>query len=243
MANNGTLVVYAGTYNTNKNDIDISTTNYAQLTSGLTIELRPLNANTNINIDNAINKFEFNIANGTLNIVSTGGAKIMLADPTVNLTAGNINLDAASSLIMADGTLITIKGSAKFTNAAPTKTNNVSLSYSGDGSFTAGQESNYGDYGTGTIVVNKTAGSKVTFPNTISKVASITLTLGDADFNADVTSTSGVTIDAGVHNFSGTLKLGNTLAVNNGTSNFNNISLTADVDNAIYAKNDRSYYR
>ena len=134
---------------------------------------------------------------------------------------------------MKNGATIKIAGTAAFTDKAPKKTSNVSLSYTGGGTFTAGPEAKYGSYGTGTITVAKTAGSKITFPDPITAVASITLTSGDADFNGAITTTGVITITAGDHNFSGNVTTGGGITLAAGTSNFAGLTLSANVDDAI----------
>ena len=194
LAANGTLVIYGGSYNGVLNNgaaVDINTGTYPLLVanSSLTIELRPLPSPFTTNVNLTAGAITFNVVGGTLNIVSTNGAYLSQASNAVTLTAGNINLDAATSwrFTNAGTTTINFVGGAAFTNAAPQKNVDVSLSYTGTGTFNAGQESNYGSYGAGTITVNKASGT-VTFPNAITAVAGITVQTGaSAVFSGAVT--------------------------------------------------------
>jgi hypothetical protein len=229
LANGGTLVIFAGDYNGVDNaagNLNIATGTYAALTTGFTIDLRPLGGNTNINL--TAGQFIVNLtgAGAVLNIVSTGSAKLNTTNTTVTLTAGSVNLDAATSWVLANGTTLNFVGANGFTNAAPSKTTNVSLSYTGGSSFNAGPESNYGSYGTGTITVNKTAGTTITFPNAVSTVAGIVLTSGNATFSGAVVVSAGATdvqnnAAAGTLTFNGALSLG----ITDGTADANLASL------------------
>jgi hypothetical protein len=173
VANGGKIVLLAGTYNGVDElggDIDINSTTYANITSALTIELRQLNSNNEVKF--TAGNFIFNVAGGTLTITSTtsGTEFINLAAGNVTLTAGNVSIANAANFKLQTSATINIVGGAAFTNAAPTKGTNVTLNYTGGSSITAGPESNYGDYGTGTITVAKTAGTSITFPNALQKL-------------------------------------------------------------------------
>ncbi len=182
VTNGGTIVIKAGTY---AEAFDMSTGLIAA-TNSYTVQLSQLNANDVVDFTGGATVI--NKAGLTVNIVTTVGTeKITQTNAALNITSGSINLSAASAWVLPNGATITLAGTSGFTNAAPSKTTNISLVYTGGSSFTAGSESNYGSYGTGTITVNKTAGTTVTFANAITAVAGIVGTAGNATFSAAVT--------------------------------------------------------
>lgn len=190
----GTLVIKAGTYNGVDNaggDVDLNTGTYSALKTGFTIELQPLNLNTIVQINSAdfiVNIFDATVA-GNVNIVSTGSAKLQLANSqAITLTKGNLNIDAATSFVMGAAGTINFVDTNALTGAAPTAgATSLSLSYTGSGTFTAGPEAAYADYNAGTITVANTSGL-ITFPNAITEVAGITLSgAASATFNSAVT--------------------------------------------------------
>ena len=104
LANSGTLVILAGTYNGGDNaggNIDISTANYAHLTSGLTIQLKSLNNNTVVNL--TAGNFIFEIAGGTLTFQQASGTE-QLALPG-NLTLGSATANSNVSIPTASAAL------------------------------------------------------------------------------------------------------------------------------------------
>jgi hypothetical protein len=233
--NNGTLYITAGTYlgvDGASGNVNIATGTYAALTTGLTIRLVPLKdplgviLSTNVNL--TAGSFIVNLtgASPVLNIVSQEATVLNQTNTTVTLTSGNINLDAATSWVLASGTTIGLVDAFGFTNARPTKTTSVSLSYTDTGinSFTAGAESNFGSYGAaGSITVNKTAGGTITFPNAITAIDGIILTSGNATFSAAVTHVPSATNLDITNNGTGTLTFGSTLGlgVKDGTTDAN----------------------
>ncbi len=229
--NGGTLIILADTYS---EDVNINFGTYTQITSGITITLAPLRdvlslavINSNINLNG---NFTFNIVGGTLT-VNTGTtpatqATLVQLGTIITLLAGNINLNAATTWTMANLTTINMVGSSIWTNAAPGKaaaTNSIFLIYTGGSSFVAGAESNYGSYGaSGSITINKTAGTTVTLPNNITKIGT------NAGTNDGIVGLSGNAI------FSGTVAMGMNDIDNNGTCNltFNNSVAFAIGNNA-----------
>jgi len=239
LANGGTLYLVAGNYFGSDNagaNLNIATTGgYSQLTTGFTLRLVPLKDNsgnilsTNINLTAGQFILNLNGSGAVLNIVSEQGAVLNQTNTTVTLTAGNINLDASTSWVLANVTTINLNGASTFTNAAPTKTTNINLSYTGGSSFTAGPESNYGSYGTGTITVNKTAGTTVTFPNAITSVAGITVSGGNATFSQAVTVPAGTTdiVNNGTGNLTFNSALNLTVTDGNADANITSIENTS----------------
>ena len=204
VANNGTIVLMAGVYagdgvdtdgspafTSDNADIDISSTKYPRVTSGLTIELRSLGTNNEIRIqvdagtvldrngalinhsaDDYVPNLVVNIPNGAVRITSTNGTEYLnllsqhlSGNPTsgILLKAGNLSLSDGSLVRLRSGSTIAMYGTAGFTDKAPTKGTNLNLSYFGDGTITAGQEARFGSYGSGVLTVNKSAGTTVTF--------------------------------------------------------------------------------
>jgi hypothetical protein len=207
VANGGTIIIKAGTY---AEALDFTTTLPANVTS-YTVKLEQLNANNDIAFTggaSVINKTGLTVTIET----TVGTEKITQTSTTLNMTLGSINLGSSAAWVLPTGTTINLAGTSGFTNAAPAKTTNISLNYTGGSSFTAGAESNYGSYGTGTIVVNKTAGTTLTLPNAVTAVAGITLTSGNATFSGAVTVAAGATDvtngGTGTLTFDGALALG-----------------------------------
>lgn len=198
VANGGTIIIKAGTY---AEALDFTTGLPANVTS-YTIQLTQLNANNDVAFTggaSVINKTGL-----TVTITqSVGTEKITQTSTTLNMTLGTINLGTSAAWVLPTGTTINLAGASGFSNAAPSKTTNISLNYTGGSTITAGQESNYGSFGTGTITVAKTAGTGVTFPNAITAVGGITITSGNATFDGAVTVSAGAT-DV-VNNGTGTL--------------------------------------
>jgi hypothetical protein len=182
ITNGGTIIIMAGTY---AEAFDLSTGLIAA-TNSYTIQLSQLNSNNVIAFTggaSVINKTGLTVSIGT----SVGTENITQTNAAVNMTLGSINLATAAAWVLPSGATINLAGTSGFTNAAPTKTTNISLNYTGGSSFTAGPESNYGSYGTGTITVAKTAGTTVTLPNAITAVAGIIGTSGNGIFSGSVT--------------------------------------------------------
>jgi cytoskeletal protein CcmA (bactofilin family) len=214
LANNGTLVIFAGTYNGGDNaggDVNINTTTYTRLTTGLTIEVRQLGGNNEVLL--SAGNFMYNVSGGTLTVTSTGGTEYF------NIAAGNLTLGSAtnnSTVAIASsatfrirsGGTITIWGTSGFSNLAPQKGTNLSLVYNGGGSFTAGPEAAYGSYGTGTLTVNKSAGTSVTFPAAMTFTGFATGT-GDGADNV-------IVVSGGDAVFSGAVTIGATATTGGG---------------------------
>jgi hypothetical protein len=205
LSNNGRLILFAGLYagdgvdtdgsptNPADNaDINISTTKYPRLTTGLTIELRALAGNNEIRIvidpssvrspngalinhtaDQYVPNFIYNIPGGSLTITTTGGSEYMSlaaahssGSPVSGLfmNAGTMDIVKGSSFRLLNGSTITMVGSAKFVRDAPQKGNDINVIYTGAGSYTAGPESGYPTFGSGILTVNRDANSSIIFP-------------------------------------------------------------------------------
>ncbi len=227
LANNGTLVIMAGTYDGvdgNNTAVTINTTNYPNLKAGgsLTIQLQSLNSNSVINLATG-GTFTYDIPNGTLNVTSGSGAESLTLPSGITLGSltdtSTVNISNSNYVQIPSGSTITLYNSSMFSAQAPKSGANISLSYIGaatfTGSFTAGAESNYGSYGTGTITVNDPKGS-ITFPNTITSVAGFTLTSGNATFSGAVTLADNITVASGNATFNNTVSLGTNDIFNNG---------------------------
>lgn len=209
LSDGGTLVIKAGTY---AEAFDLST-GLASSVNGYTIQVTQLNANNVVDFTGGaavINKSGLTVnitqANGTEKITTSGTT-------TLNMTAGSINLSTAAAWVLTNGTTINLVGTSGFTNAAPTAGSNVSLNYTGSGTFNAGPESAYGSYGTGTITVGKSGGT-VTFPNAISfgstnSAVVINVTGGSATFSSTVNAGRGDIVNSGTGTvtFNGALSL------------------------------------
>jgi len=226
LANNGTLVIFAGTYNGGNaagGNVNIATGTYGNLVAGgsITIEVRKLGGDNNVLL--SAGTFTYNVDGGTLNIATTNGTEFFTLNAG-GLTLGSgtnstMNIPNATFFRISSGQTITLHGTSNFSNQAPQKGTNISLSYLGGGNVTAGPESNYASYGTGTITVNKTAGTKVAFPNAITSVGGIVITSGDASFSNSVdVGTSDITNNGtGTLTFDGSLGL----SVSDGTADGN----------------------
>jgi hypothetical protein len=205
LANNGRLVIFAGVYagdgvdtdgsptnSTDNADINISSSKYPRLTSGLTIELRSLGSNNEIRIfvdpnsvlspngslinhtsDQYIPNFILNIPGGVLTITTTSGNEFLslaAAHSSGNpvsgmfLTAGTLDIPKGSSVRLRSGASMTIDGTAKFLHDAPQKGNDLNLTYTGAGATTAGSESGYPSFGSGVLTINRDAASSIIFP-------------------------------------------------------------------------------
>jgi hypothetical protein len=205
LANNGRLILYAGTYagdgvdsdgspanNTDNADINISTSRYPRLITGLTLELRSLAANNEIkifvdpssvrsangalinhSIDQYIPNFIFNIPNGVLSITTTSGNEYLslaaahssgIPVSGLFLAAGNVDIEKGSFFRLHNGATITMTGSSRFLREAPQKENDLNLTYVGNGAYTAGSESGYASFGSGVLTINREAGSAIIFP-------------------------------------------------------------------------------
>ncbi len=229
VANGGTLIIMAGTYNGVDNaggNVDINTTTYTQLVAGgsLTIQLSTLLANQNVLL--SAGNFIYNVSGGTLNITTTGGTEYFtLGAGAATLTLGggtnssSMNISTASYFRLPSGSSIVMNGASAFTTAAPQQGANLSLTYQGGSSITAGPESNYATYGTGSIAVNKTAGTTVTLPNAITASAGVTVTSGNATFSNNVTMGAYDITNSGT----GTVTFNGAVAfsITNGTANSN----------------------
>jgi len=218
LANGGTLVIFAGTYNGGDNAggaINITT---AALT-GITFEFRQLNSNNQVLL--SAGAFTYNVSGGVLTLAATNGTEYMtINDLTLGSSTKNssMNIPVASYLQLGSNNTITLWGTSAFTNQAPQKTTNIQVSYQGGTSVVAGPESNYGTYGTGTITVNKTAGTSVTFNNAMT-LGGVMVSSGDATFNGAVT--------MGVYDIqntsTGTLTFANTVGLSVVTSTTNDV--------------------
>ena len=192
VANNGTIIVMGGTYNGGDGAgaaIVITTANYANLVASgsLTIEARVLAGNKQVDL--SAGAFTYDIDGGTLNFTSTNGDEYMSTAAAVTLGSNGrsvtVNSTNSSFFRMATGQTLTIWDTSTFATTAPQKGTDLDLTFRGAGDVNAGV-ANYADFGAGDIDVDKTSGT-VTFPNAITKVASITLTEGSATFTAAVT--------------------------------------------------------
>ena len=186
LANGGTLVIFAGTYNGGDGAgaaINITT---AALT-GITFEFRQLNSNQQVLL--SAGSFTYNVTGGVLTVAATNGTEYMTVNDLIlgsSTKNSSMNIPVASYVQVASNNTVTLWGTSAFTNQAPQKTTNIQVSYQGGTSVVAGPESNYGTYGTGTITVNKTAGTSVTFNNAMT-LGGLNVTSGDATFNGAVT--------------------------------------------------------
>lgn len=206
-ANGGTIILKAGTY---AEALDFTTGLPANVTS-YTVQLKQLNANDVVAFTggaSVINKTGL-----TVSITTTiGTEKITQTSTTLNMTLGTINLGTSTAWVLPTNTTINLAGTSGFANAAPAKTTDINLNYTGGSTITAGQESNYGSFGAGTITVNKTAGTGVTFPYAISAIGGITITSGNATFSGAVAVAAGATDvvnnGTGTLTFDGALSLG-----------------------------------
>ena len=200
---------------TDNADINISTAKYPRLLTGLTIELRTLGANHEIGIfadagtvsapngalinhtaDQYIPDFILNIPGGTLTFTTTTGAEYLsLAGRSssgsrvanVSLFAGTFELAASSAFQLTSGATITIAGTAGFSNKAPQRGNDISVLYRGGGNITAGAESGYASFGSGSLTVNKDSVSTITFPYSTAFAGNnegLRLLSGNAVFNS-----------------------------------------------------------
>jgi hypothetical protein len=206
LSDRGRLIIFAGTYagdgvdtdgsptiNLDNADIDINTSKYPRLLTGLTIELRSLAGSNEIKIaadantvrapngalinhtaDQYIPNFIFNIPGGVLTITTTSGTEFLSlaavrSDGTViaglTLSSGSIDILKGSSFHLHNGATITINGSARFLHDAPQKDLDLNLVYRGGETFTAGAEAGYATFGSGSLIVNKDSGSTITFPS------------------------------------------------------------------------------
>jgi hypothetical protein len=205
LADKGRLVIFAGTYagdgidtdgspsdSTDNADINISAAKYPRLLTGLTIELRTLDANHEVRIfadagtvsapngalinhtaDQYIPDFILNIPGGTLTFTTTTGSEYLsLAGrnssgsrvANVSLLAGTFELVKSSAFQLTSGATITIAGTARISSEAPQKGNDINVLYRGGGSITAGAESGYASFGSGSLTVSKDSSSTITFP-------------------------------------------------------------------------------
>ena len=229
VANNGTIIIMAGSYNGGDNAgaaIDISTANYSKLVAGgsLTIQFQTLLSNNQVLL--SAGNFTYEVSGGTLNIATTtgteyftlgaGAATLTLGNGTMNSTMG---IPTNSFFQLPSGSTIVLNGTSAFSNAAPKVGANVSLTYQGGSSITGGPESNYATYGTGVITVNKTAGTTLSLPNAITAAGGITVTSGNVTFGSSVTMGAyDITNNGtGTVTFSGNLALG----ITDGTANGN----------------------
>ncbi|MFH0991890.1 MAG: FlgD immunoglobulin-like domain containing protein [bacterium] len=177
-------------------DIEISSQKYPNLSTGLTIELRSLGTNKEIKIlaepnsvtatngalldhtaDAYIPQLIVDIPAATLTITSMSGEEYLnLAAQHSNgsvtsgiiLRGGIIQLNTSSLVRLRSGSTIEINGTARFGSEAPQKGIDLSLLYKGSASITAGPESRYGDYGKGTLVIDKIPETTITFPAAMS---------------------------------------------------------------------------
>jgi hypothetical protein len=260
LANSGTLWIAAGTYNGadgSGSDVNINTTAYPNLTTGLTIHLYTLLDDIiRLTAGNVI----YNVNGGTLNIVgySSGGAYLLQTGGSITLGSSaphssTINLDAALSWTFAVATeTINIFNASSFTTAAPTMNTNIVLNYSGDGTFTAGKEGQLSNYGSaGSITISKTAGTTLTFPSAISTVGGgITQTTGNTIFSAAVTTLGSFLQSAGTSQFVSTLSardvtlsgtsasFGSNVTITGATTGFSNNTANVDITgNLVFSAN------
>ena len=198
--------------------INISIAKYPRLVSGLTIELRSSGGNNEIKIsadantvlapngalithtaDQYIPNFILDIPGGLLTITSTNGTEFLslagrhsLGSPVAGLflERGTVDIARSSSFRLSNGSTISLRGSSRFARQAPQKENDLNVSYLGDESFTAGAESAYPSFGTGLLIVAKSAGTTVTFPSPMAFSGNndaIQIRSGNAIFNGSIT--------------------------------------------------------
>ncbi|MBU1095932.1 MAG: T9SS type A sorting domain-containing protein [Bacteroidetes bacterium] len=181
----------------------------------ITFQLSQLAGNDEVKIYDAGNTnatgpdFTFNIKNGTLNFVSSNGSEYLnLSDTQSDLNLGSAGKSvsvgintatgaSATNVLLRNGATITLNESSAFTNYAPTKTTNVSVTYANAGNQSVGLNAFYTDYGTGTLTVNKTlATQSVTFPaaNITKVTGGINIIEGAVTFNGDVNTNTGGTV-------------------------------------------------
>lgn len=212
----GTLVIAAGDYNGGDNaggNVNITTQ------SNLTIQLLWLTGNKNVNL--TAGSFTYNKNGSSLTVTTAGnGEYLTIGSGLLNLGGGanssSIGMASASYMVLPSGATITMNNTSSFTNAAPTRTTNVTVNYVGAGTQTAGPEGNYATYGTGSIGVNFTSGS-VTFPYDAT-VNGFTQTAGSTVFNGALTVGAGnLTVTAGNATFNGLVTMGANDITNNGT--------------------------
>ena len=233
LSDKGRLILFAGIYagdgidtdgsptvSVDNADIDINTTKYPRLLSGLTIELRSLAGNNEIRIaadantvrapngalinhtaDQYTPNFIFNIPGGVLTIATTNGTEFLslaavrsdgLLISGLYLNSGALDILKSSSFRLHNGATITVNGSSRFPHEAPQKDASVNLVYRGGDSFIAGAEAGYASFGSGTLTVSKDPGSTVTFQSPMSFA-------GNND---------GLVIESGNASFNGPLSLG-----------------------------------
>ncbi len=217
VANNGTIIIMAGSYNGVDNgggNVDINSTTYTRLTAGgsLTIQLQTLLANQQVLL--SAGNFIYNVSGGTLNITTTSGTEYFtLGAGAASLTLGggtnssNMNIPTNTFFQLPSGSSIVMNVTSAFTSAAPKVGANITLTYQGGSSVTGGPESNYATYGTGTITVNKSVGTTLTLPNAITKSGGFTITSGNVTFGSNVSmATSDITNNgSGTVTFNGAL--------------------------------------
>jgi hypothetical protein len=231
LANNGRLVIFAGVYagdgidtdgsptnSTDNADINISSSKYPQLTTGLTIELRALAGNNEIKIfvdpnsvlspngalinhtsDQYIPNLLFNIPGGVLTVTTTSANEYLSLAAAhssgkpvsgIFLTAGTLDILKGSSVRLLSGATITVDGTAKFLHEAPQKGNDLNVTYTGTGVYTAGSESGYASFGSGVLTINRDPNSSIVFPFPMTFTGNnhaIRILSGSAAFNGMLT--------------------------------------------------------
>ncbi len=198
LSDNGTLIIAAGTYNGVDNaggNIDINSTTYPALKTGVTIELRQLASSNAINV--TAGNFIVNLSGTTavpvpvVTITATNLTEALnLTSSNVQIKNGNLNLLSSAYLVLPATATITLTGTSTFVGNHPTVTNgNINLSYIGASSVTAGLEATYSSLGSGSLTVTKTSGAVtinngLTFSGNTGNV--INVTSGNAIINGAV---------------------------------------------------------
>lgn len=199
------------------------------ITKALTFVATTYNSLSTVTITNGINVnttpasavVVFGVTGQKFNLGSTATA--------LKLTAGNLQITSANVIIAGGGTITRTAGTLDNT---PTVTN-VNVTYDGAVDISAGAEMP-GNIGSGLLTVNITGGKKATFNNSITTTGGITITSGNADFNAlDLASSTFTNSPANTVNVAGTVAFvgGKILNNNTGTLTFNgNVTWTHDAN-------------
>jgi FlgD Ig-like domain len=191
--------------------ISIAAGAYAELGAAITVNKSVTLISTTFlssNIATITNGLIINGAAKTINLGRTADGSLQFDLGTtataLALTAGTLNVDA-NTTIGSGATITRTNGvlSGSFT------TTNVNVTYGGaTANVTAGTELPL-SLGTGSLTVSNT-GFTVTFPNAITTSGSITLTVGGATFNGNVTVNTGSLTNSGA----GTLRIVGNVAMN-----------------------------
>ncbi len=239
----GTLSIAAGIYNGangSGSDLNINTTAFTRFVANSTINITFYPLLNNI-VDLTAGTVTFNVSGGTLNISGTTVGGAYLRQATGSITLGNgagpansstINLDNAGSWLLPASATIAIHNSSSFTTAAPTSGGDLSLSYDAGGSFTVGKEGQLASYGAGSITINKTAGTTLTFPNAITTTGSFVQNTGNTQFQNS--------LSAGIVTLNGTsasATFSSDVTVSGGTTGFTNVINASIAGNLIFTGN------